>query len=221
MITLNCRPKMCPVAFDLEKHLVRVLGQLETLSLVRGVEVAELVFPFRQVFPLHETVVHDVVRRVVAQHDPSRFFEGHGEVTVVAPWSALDELRREIHTSATATVAKEISQRTHYGRRLRTVEVDLQDHAPRGKLLVLVPRNMQVANDARSLQVGHGHSAVSVQRRQLRIPVIFPAGVGEARANLRLDLRHVERLCAGTGSQRAKYEGRSCIQNGKEASHRT
>ena len=81
---------------------------------------------------------------------------------------------------AAASVAKEISQRTHHGRRLRPVEVDLQYHAAGGESLVLVPRNMQVADDARPLQIGHGHSAVGVQRRQLRIPVIFPAGVGRS-----------------------------------------
>jgi len=209
-----------PAALDLEQHFVRLFRQLETLAVVGGVEVAELIVPLGQGLPFHEAVIRQVLAGIIAQEHPGPGPERHGEIAVVAPRGALDELRGEVRALAVAAVPEEIGERADHGRLPGVVEPDLQHHAAGGKLLGVVPGGMDAADDPRAFQIGHGHPLLCVEFLQVRVPVVGPARVGEPRAHGRPDGGQPKGLVVGFGPVRGARSQAKRRRNQHDSRHR-
>jgi len=86
-------------------------------------------------------------------------------------------VRREVLAAAVAAVAEEVGQRAHHRGLGGAVEPDLQHHAAGGELLGMVAREVDVADDPRTLEVGHRDGRVRVEGVEVRVTVIAPAAV--------------------------------------------
>ena len=181
-----------PGALQLEEGHAGVLLQLEGAAVVGRVEPAELLVPLGEGLPLHEGVVPQVSIGVVPEDDLRPGREGHGQVRVVAPRRAFDELRREVLGRAVAAVAEEVGQRAVHGGLLGLVEPDLEHHAPGRQFPGVVAGEVDGADDPRSDEIGHGHPLPRVQGGEVLVPIVRPARVLEAHGRSAANRRELE-----------------------------